>query len=214
MLFAVFFAFWRFLQIITLIPTMGMLAWFVNAFIRANELAPNYVLILFVVSVLGVVWCLFTLFSYHRSSANAQFVALIDLGFVGALIGAVYDLHFISDANCTTVSVTDSWLVSAGNLVTLGPQGVDVATSKPCATLKACFAFGIMNCVFFFFTAVLAWMHGGKSAASERDRRYVRETTTVHRHHSRGGSRGPSSRPRSGSHHSHHSSHSHGRAYV
>lgn len=59
---------------------MGMLAYFVNGYVNANALTPNYILILFIVSVLALAWAIFTLFSYHRSSANALFVALIDLG--------------------------------------------------------------------------------------------------------------------------------------
>ncbi|CAK7228798.1 hypothetical protein SBRCBS47491_007028 [Sporothrix bragantina] len=217
MLFAIFFAFWRFLEIVTLIPIMGMLSWFIHAYINENELTPNYILVLFIVSVLAVAWTIFTLFSYHRSSSNSHFVGLVDLAFMGALIGAVYQLRFITEANCYHVESTDHWLTHAGSLITLQSQGIDVlASSKPCAVLKTCFALGIMNIIFFFFTAVLAWMHGGHLGKNERDRRYVTETTTVHRRHrSRGadGSRG-TSRPRSGSHHSRRSSHSHQRTYV
>lgn len=59
---------------------MGMLAYFVNGYVQANQLTPNYILILFIVSVLALAWAIFTLFSYHRSSSNALFVAIIDLG--------------------------------------------------------------------------------------------------------------------------------------
>lgn len=59
---------------------MGMLAYFVNGYVNANQLTPNYILILFIVSVLALAWAIFTLFSYHRSSSNALFVAIIDLG--------------------------------------------------------------------------------------------------------------------------------------
>lgn len=57
-----------------------MLGYFVNGYVNANQLTPNYILILFIVSVLALAWAIFTLFSYHRSSANALFVALIDIG--------------------------------------------------------------------------------------------------------------------------------------
>lgn len=190
---------------------MGMLAWFIHAFIKENEITPNYILILFIVSVLAVAWTIFTLFSYHRSSSNSHFVSLVDFAFAGTLIGAVYQLRFITHANCYHVESTDDWLKPAHTLLTLKDQGIDVlASSSPCAVLKTCFALGIMNIVFFFFTAVLAWMHGGKMGRKEHERRVVTETTTVRRHH-RDGSR---SRPRSGSHHSRRSSHSHQRVYV
>ena len=190
---------------------MGMMSWFIHAYIKENELTPDYILILFIVSVLAVVWTIFTLFSYHRSSSNSHFIGLVDLAFMGTLIAAVYQLRFMRYANCYRVESTDRWLAHAGSLLTLQSQGIDVlGSSKPCAVLKTCFALGIMNIVFFFFTAVLAWMHGGRLGKDERERRYVTETTTVHRRHR---SRG-ASRQRSGSHHSRRSSHSHQRTYV
>ncbi|KAK3313071.1 hypothetical protein B0H66DRAFT_608126 [Apodospora peruviana] len=203
MLFAVFFAFWRFMEIITLIPTMGMLAWFVHGYVDANMLTPNYILILFIVSVLGLAWALFTLFSYHRSSSNARFVGLVDLGFVGAFIAAVYYLRFITGADCNSVKAGSSYDVTFGIFGSAHISGVDISINKTCAMLKACFAFGIMNAVFFFFTAVLALFHGDKAAVKEK--RYVREE---HVHHRR--------RSHSGSHHggSRRSSHSHHRTYV
>ncbi|KAI1484564.1 hypothetical protein F5X96DRAFT_663732 [Biscogniauxia mediterranea] len=200
MMFAVFFAFWRFLEIVTLIPTMGMLAYFVNGWVSLNQLTPDYVLVLFIVSVLALAWAVYTLFSYHRSSTNATFVALVDLLFVGAFVGAAYALRFIAAADCAHVS--------AGGYVDqqFGPFGSarvvaswDVTLDKTCAMLKACFAFGIMNAVFFFFTSVLACLHGDRIGSSGGT--YVRETH-YHRH-------GHRSSP-----HSRRSSHSHRRTYV
>ena len=40
MITGLFFAFWRLLQIVTLIPTLGMLAWFVHIYTKANQLTP------------------------------------------------------------------------------------------------------------------------------------------------------------------------------
>ncbi len=196
---------------------MGILAWFVHGFITDNQLTPNYILVLFITAVLASVWAVFTLFSYHRSSSNSRFVSFVDFAFIGALIAGVYQLRFISNADCVHVSTSDPWVVSAGGLVTLSGVGIDVSTNKPCTMLKTCFAFGIMNTVFFFFTGCLAWMHARHLRSSEGDRRYVRETTTVHRRRrsgSHGGDYRGSSRPRSGSHQSRHSSHSHQRVYV
>jgi len=127
-----------------------------------------------------------------------MFVSIIDLGFVGAFIGAVYVLRFIGDADCTKSS-SASWSVNVGDFGASGP-GLHVKTDKQCAMLKASWAFGIMNCIFFAITAFLALMVG---RGSER-KVVVRET-----HYSRHGHR------RSGSHRSHHSSHSGRRhAYV
>lgn len=209
---------------------MGMLAYFVNGYVNANQLTPNYILILFIVSVLALAWAIFTLFSYHRSSSNALFVAIIDLGtnllprgpslrfpdtsaqptnprlptgFVGAFIAAVYYLRFIAGANCTDVRGT-TYDVDFGIFGSFNGNGITVDTNKTCAMLKACFAFGIMNCIFFFFTAVLAWFHGERVG---KDTRYYRET-----HYSRRGHRRHSSGSRHGSRRR--SSHSHRRVYV
>jgi hypothetical protein len=188
---------------------MGMLAWFVNIHLELNIMTPTYILLLFIVSVLALAWAVFTLFSYHRSSANAHFVSLIDLAFVGALIAGVYYLRFISRADCASIEPGSSVYFDWGILGSGRITGFDVSVNKTCAMLKACFALGIMNVVFFFVTAVMAWVHGGNAAKSEK--RYVE---TRRRSHSRSHSH---SRHRSRSGHrqgSRRSSHSHHRAYV
>ncbi|KAK7913873.1 hypothetical protein PG985_011576 [Apiospora marii] len=208
MMFAVFFTFWRFMQIVTLIPTMGMLAYFVHGYVTVNALTPDYILILFIVSVLALAWAIFTLFSYHRSSTNALFVSLIDLGFVGAFIAAVYYLAWIAKADCTHITRGSSYDVSFGIFGSANVNGVHSTTDKTCAMLKACWAFGIMNCIFFFFTAVLAWFHRGDShhhSSRGGKKTYVTRETHYHRHGHRH-SRSPHSRRTS--------SHSHRRVYV
>ncbi|CAJ2499655.1 Uu.00g025080.m01.CDS01 [Anthostomella pinea] len=205
MLFAVFFAFWRFLQIVTLIPTMGMLAYFVHGWVELNQLTPDYVLVLFIVSVLALAWSIYTLFSYHRSSTNATFVAIFDLLFVGAFIGAVYALRFIANANCSNVTRGSNTDISFGPYGYASVADWDINVDKTCAMLKACFAFGIMNAVFFFITSILACFHGDRM--SDRDQKTYYRETHVHRHGHRS-SRSPHSR-RSRSH-----SHSHRRTYV
>lgn len=208
MLFGIFFAFWRMMEILTLIPTLGMLAYFVHIYASANALTPNYILVLFIVSVLGAVWAIATLFTYHRAKSNALFVSFIDLCFVGALIAGVYELRMIAKSNCSSVakeSGSPFFAVSAGNDHGFSVSGVDVQVDKTCAMLKACWAFGIMNCIFFFITSFLALLVGRNGSRKEKDV-YVSET-----HYSRHGHR------RSGSHRSHRSSHSGGgrrHAYV
>jgi len=202
MLFGIFFAFWRFMEIITLIPTLGMLAYFVHIYASNNALTPTYILVLFIVSVLAAAWAICTLFTYHRSKNNSLFVAFIDLCFVGALIAGVYELRGISHENCTHVTAGDSYQINFGILGSIDVNGLHFSSNKQCSMLKACFAFGIMNIIFFFFTSMLAFFHSG--GRDSRKETYVRET-----HYSRHGHR------RSGSHRSHRSSHSGRRhAYV
>ncbi|KAK4192148.1 hypothetical protein QBC35DRAFT_241919 [Podospora australis] len=209
MIFGMLFAFWRFMEIITLVPIMGMLSWFVHQYLESNQLTPAYILLLFIVSVLALAWAVFTLFSYHRSSANARFVGLVDLAFVGALIAGVYYLRFIAKADCSSLTRTDrSYEVHFADFGKVTASGWQYSVDKTCAMLKACFAMGIMNVVFFFITAIMAWVHGGHVAKDEK----VRYVQTRRTSHSRHGSR---SRRRSGSAgHSRRSSHSHSRVYV
>lgn len=179
-----------------------MLSYFVHLCTKANALTPNYILVLFIVSVLGAAWAVATLFTYHRARSNALFVSFIDLCFLGALIASVYELRFIAHEKCTNLTAGNPQTISFGILGSAEVNGVQFNTNKTCAMLKACFAFGIMNCVFFFITSSAALLVG---RGKERDRVVVKET-----HYSRHGHRRSS-----GSHRSHRSSHSgRRRAYV
>jgi len=185
-----------------------MLAYFVDMYRKQNALTPDHILILFIVSVLAAVWAIATLFTYHRSRNNSHFVAFIDLLFVGAFIGAVYALRDAARWDCTNVSQGGNIFSVNGSAGSLSINGLNIDTDKHCAMLKAAFAFGIMNCVFFFITAILALLVG---RGHEKPRAtYVKETHYTTRH--------GSGHHRRGSSHSHHSSrrsHSaHRRAYV
>lgn len=178
-----------------------MLSWFINLYVTANALTPDPILVLFIVIVLAVVWATATLFTYHRSKSNARFVALVDLAFVGALIGAIYTLRHIGDDNCSGLSSPDSYTASFTLLGGADVGGYGIPLSKTCAMLKASWAFAIMNSLFFFFTSMLAFMHGG-----QKEEVVVVKTS---RHGSRHGSR-HEHRSRRGSHTSRRSE----RAYV
>lgn len=179
---------------------MGMLAYFVHIYDKANALTPDDILVLFIVSVLALAWAIATLFTYHRSKNNSRFVGLVDLLFVGALIGAVYTLRYITDQKCSRVRLGDPHTISFGQLGSATFAGIHFDADKQCAMKKACFAFGIINCIFFFFTSVLAFLHSPDK--KKKDTYIVRQETTHVRR-------------RSGSHRSHRSSHSGRRhAYV
>jgi len=190
------FILWRLLEIITLIPTMGMLAWFVHIFDVNNERTPDKYLVLFIVSVLALAWAIGTLFLYTRAKHSAGFVAFVDLLFVGAFIGAVWCLREMAGADCSNWGRTGSYYTDFG-LFTVSGNKYGLNVDKTCAMAKACFAFGIMNCIFFFITFILALLV--HRHFESRDRVVVkRETTHVSRHSHRGHrSRSPR--------HSHHS---------
>jgi len=119
-------------------------------------LTPPSVLVLFIVSVLGLAWSFFTLLFYAKSRHSGKFVALVDLLFVGAFIAGVYFLRDIAGADCSNFS-NGNFYLSLGVFGYVGSQtnsqwAADL--NKNCAMLKAAFAFGIMNCIFFFITFV------------------------------------------------------------
>ncbi|KAI9834413.1 MAG: hypothetical protein M1819_003024 [Sarea resinae] len=201
MLSGALFGFWRIMELLTVIPTLGMLAWFVHGFQASNQLTPASILTLFIVSVLAAAWALATLFRYKSTKSSAHFVAFIDLCFVGAFIAAVYELRGIGKANCSHFS-------AGGFYVSLGPFGyfgrqsgspwaVDV--NKTCAMLKASWVFGIMNCIFFFLTSLLALLihRHVKDDVTVKETHYTRRRRSHSGRSEGGGSRRHSSRSRS-----------------
>ncbi|KAL8706151.1 MAG: hypothetical protein Q9201_000786 [Fulgogasparrea decipioides] len=135
-------------------------AYFVHQFESQNLLTPNYVLVLFIVSVLAAAWAILTVLRRKSTRDSATFVSFIDVCFIGAFIAGVYELRSIGNANCSDFSADNRFSLTIDN------NGVDATSpfhlnvNKNCAMLKACFAFGIMNCIFFAITAVLLlFMH-------------------------------------------------------
>jgi hypothetical protein len=157
----------RFFELVTLIPIIGMLAYFVNLYVNANQLTPDYILVLFIVSTLAGAWALFTLLRVDSVRRNAPFVAFIDLCFVGAFIAGVYYLRGITQFDCVNVtggfSGDSGDVSSSGNSVTITAPSINFSPygiyyNKTCSMLKASFAFGIINCILFFITSLLAVM--------------------------------------------------------
>ncbi|KAL4885507.1 hypothetical protein BJY04DRAFT_179840 [Aspergillus karnatakaensis] len=179
---SLFFIFNRLTEIVFLIPIIGMMAYFVDGYLKANMITPPFILVLFIVSVIAVFWCIDTLIRHSTTKRSAAFVSFVDLLFFGAFIAAVYQLRFIANADC------GDW--DGGRVyVDLGPFGVFRRQSgyddlnKTCRMLKACFALGIMEVVFFFWTAFWAvWIY--RRSAPERERVVVKETTVRRRSHS------------------------------
>ncbi|MCJ1408588.1 hypothetical protein MMC19_002663 [Ptychographa xylographoides] len=203
MLAHILFTFWRIFELITLIPIVGMLAYFVNGYVNTNALTPNYILVLFIVSVLAAAWALVTLVRRKSTRDSAIFVAFIDLCFVGAFIGAVYTLRGIASANCVNIDggiSSSGGVTSSGNTVYINPLSINytpfsIDGNKTCTMLKASFAFGIMNCIFFAITSFLALlMHRHERGVVVEKETYRRSSHGSRRGHSRSGSRRRTSR--------------------
>ena len=99
--------------------------------------------------------------------ADAFFVALIDLGFVGALIGGIVTLRGIANADCSSFS-------SGSLYFDLGPFGYygrqsdspwSVNINKTCAMLKASWALAIIATLTFFvtFVSLASWIDPHKT---------------------------------------------------
>ncbi|KAL4815449.1 hypothetical protein BDW67DRAFT_164040 [Aspergillus spinulosporus] len=187
---SIFFIFNRLTEIVFLIPIIGMMAYFVDGYLKANMITPPYILVLFIVSVIAVFWCIDTLIRHSTTKRSAAFVSFVDLLFFGAFIAGVYQLRFIADADCGDWDGGSVWR-SLGPFGEFGRQSNNHLAddlNKTCRMLKTCFAIGIMEVLFFFWTAIIAlWLYRGNS-----DRPVVvKETTTVRRRsHSHGSRRG------------------------
>jgi hypothetical protein len=137
-----------------------------------------------------------TLIRLGSTRRSALFVAFVDLCFVGAFIAADYELRDIGKADCSNFTFSSIY-------ISLGPFGYfgvnsdsqwAVNINKNCSMLKASWAFGIMNTIFFFITFIFAlFLH-----RHHRDEVVVREKVVRRsRHSSRRGHSG--SRRRSSS---------------
>ncbi|EAU34386.1 conserved hypothetical protein [Aspergillus terreus NIH2624] len=178
---SLFFIFNRLVEIVFLIPIIGMLAYFVDGYLKANIITPVYILVLFIVSTIAVFWCFDTLIRHSTTKRSAGFVAFVDLLFFGAFIAGVYQLRFIANADCA------HW--NGGSVyISLGPFGaygsrtdnpLSLDINKTCAMLKTCFALGIMEVVFFFWTAFWALFMYRRSPEV-----VVKETVVRRRSHS------------------------------
>lgn len=159
-------------QLLTLIPTIGMLAWFVGQYRTNGMLTPDSILILFVVSVLAAAWAVATVIKYSFTKQAGKFMAFIEFLFSMTLIAAVYQLRFVTKTSCKSGS--GSW--TDGRL--------NIEFSKTCAMLKASFAFGIMNIVYFFTNSIVIFMLGKKhSGDSGRRKSHRRSRSRSRRHH-------------------------------
>jgi len=194
------FGFWRLAEIVTLIPVIGMLSWFVSGYNAEGLLTPSFILVEFIVSILACAWAISTLLRLNSTRRSALFVAFVDLCFVGAFIAAVYELRGIASADCTSFSSSTGTIYENlgpfGRFSTTYQLGYALNVNKNCAMLKASWAFGIMNIIFFFFTFILAlFLHRHQRTVVVKEVRRTRHHSS-RRGHSSGGSRRSSSRRR------------------
>lgn len=139
----------RILEIITLIPIWGILAFFVDQYTKTSSNTPESILCLFIVAILATAWALFTISTFSGQRLTELWIAIIDLCFFGVLIaGVVLLAPLAQNTNC----VQSVW----------GKGYINVTWKKECMMFKAAWALGIMDIIMFFFTACIAaytWRH-------------------------------------------------------
>ncbi|KAK6329793.1 hypothetical protein TWF730_006092 [Orbilia blumenaviensis] len=146
----------RILEVIIAIPIIGMLGWFIDPYVDNNQTPPDGLLTLFIVSILACAWALVTLFQFHRyRSVSGPFIAVIDIGFVGAWIAGIYLNRGISDADCSNFSVPVG--VQIGDNTYSAGDRWSASVNRPCAMFKASWILSIIECVLFFVTCLLSW---------------------------------------------------------
>ncbi|KAI9654424.1 MAG: hypothetical protein M1831_005390 [Alyxoria varia] len=129
---------------------IGMLSYLVHGYVESNLLTPDFILVLFIVSVLAGVWALATLVFYVKARHSGYFIALVDLCIFGALIGGVVALRGITSQDCGDITAF-SRSYEGLSLVTFAYR-----LDQACALLKASFALGIIEIILFFNTVFLA----------------------------------------------------------
>jgi len=159
-------------ELLLLIPIVGVLGYLVHGLTTNYFLPPSSILTLFIVSVLATTWALITLLRMSSTRRSARLVALVDLGFVGALIAGVYNLRGISHCE------SGSFYLSLGIFGLIGKnEGSPYYNiQKTCAMLKAAFALGILSILAFsvtFLLALLLHRHEGREKVVEERRSHV-----------------------------------------
>ena len=169
-----FFPIIRAFQLLTLIPIWGMLAWFVHQYTKNDQSPPAEYLVLFIASLIATLWALISFFQFHHSIGISIIVFVVDMLILGGLIAGVILLRDVRKNDCTSFSApiggtygNQSWTWDNG-------QGWDVSFKKTCMMEKSVWALGIVNCVLWFISALLALMiYRRNERVAVREKGYV-----------------------------------------
>jgi hypothetical protein len=187
MVFGILFSVARVFELLTMIPVLGIMGWYIHGFAVVNILTPDYILVLFIVSVVAVVWALLTLIAIGSTRRSGIMIGLIDIGVLGGLIAGIYILRGIGTSNCASAS----W----GAIdIDLGPFGVwgeswgspyaqDI--DQNCGLLKAAWALAIINCFLWPFSGLFAILNWERDVV-HHEREVVRDRRSYAPSSSRG----------------------------
>lgn len=169
----ILFPLFRAVQVLTLIPIWGMLAWFVHQYHKNDTTPPTEILVLWIVALIATFWAIVSFFQFHRSLFISLVVFVMDLLVLGGLIAGVVLLRAIRHANCSTGVTVGNWN---------NRSGWSTGVKKSCVMLKTAWAFAVIKCVLWFITALLAismWRKNESRAV--RDKGYAVEQTSAPR---------------------------------
>jgi len=172
----------RALQLLTLAPVWGILAWFVHQYDHNNQPIPAEILVLFIAALVGTAWALVSFFQFHHSVGLSVLVFVMDMIVLGGLIAGVVLLRDVRHQKCTGLSTPLE--ISWGNqsLSWNDGNGWDISFKKRCILLKAVWALGIINCAYFFISALLAlFIYRRNEGVAVRDKGYVDDRQPLRR---------------------------------
>ena len=157
----------RVIQAVTLIPTWGILAWFVHQFILYDISPPSSILVLFIATLVGTAWALASAVAVHLRRPHHLYIIILfaDLLILVALITGVVFLFEINSQDYAPLGVEFEILPFV--MVTPSEWGgdYDVYTGYEefyswirtrLLMLRSAWALAILNCVLWFFSALLA----------------------------------------------------------
>ncbi|KAI5803693.1 hypothetical protein EDC01DRAFT_465513 [Geopyxis carbonaria] len=156
----------RILQLLTLIPCWGLLAYFIDKY---N--GPESILCLFIVAILATVWALVSFVMYRNMLWTPLYFAILDLIFFGILIaGVVLMESLVRGTNCVAYNNGSWWY---NNNAGWGFNTGTVTANKECMMSKAAWGLGIADIILFFISACLAWhiWHGSSVVVYHERRR-------------------------------------------
>jgi tryptophan-rich sensory protein len=164
----------RALQVMTLIPIWGMLAYFVHKFRKQHTDAPVEILILFITALIATGWAIVSFFQFHRSRTISLIVFVMDMLIYGTFVAGVVLLRYVKDSDCAAFSAPVGGKWGDHDWSWDNGSGWDVSFKKSCMLLKASWILAIVDTVLFFISSIVALMiyHRNETCAV-REKTYV-----------------------------------------
>jgi hypothetical protein len=187
MIFGLLFGTVRVFQILTMLPAVAVLGYFVHGYTAVNILTPGYILTLFIAATIAFVWAFGTLVLLGCTRRSGILVCIIDVAIWGGLIAGVYALRAIGPSDCDNAYY--------GNIsVDLGPFGIWGASwgspyagniNQNCGLLKGAWVLAIINLFLWPASAGLALLNHEREELKEhheetREYRNERDTRSSH----------------------------------